>query len=225
MIAFGGAAILLWFVCGMLSALIRDDRPYAQAPGFLTVGLLVLFGCLLAVIGAAWMAANHPLVVPLLVVSAVIPGVILLLPWLRHAVGQAAEEAGWTLLGSDSMPVQRSYDTAGRLMHERRFDDAEREFLAGAEAEREDPEPLRGAGEAALAAGRAKAATGHFKRALRLLKSEEDKASLAIRIAEIEERKLGDPAAARRTLESLLPDLYPGKWGDYVRERLNRLEG
>jgi hypothetical protein len=34
---------------------------------------------------------------------------------------------------------------------------------------------------------------------------------------------MGDPAAARRTLEALLPDIWPGKWGDYVRERLDKL--
>jgi hypothetical protein len=224
MIVFGLTSILFWFACGMLSSLSRDDRPYAQTPGFTICGLFVFFPCLLAMIWGASLAADHPLFASLLVIVVIIPGVILLLPWLRHAVGQAAEGAGRALLGSDSMPVRRSYDAAERLMHERNFADAEREFLAGAGAEKEDPEPLRGAGEAALAGGRAKEATGHFRKALLLLKSEEDRASLAIRIAEIEERKLGDPAAAKRTLESVLPDIWPGKWGDYVRERLEKFE-
>jgi tetratricopeptide (TPR) repeat protein len=223
MIAYGGTALLFWFVCGMLSQLTRKERPYLNSPGFTIGGLLFLFPTLLAMIWGARAATGHPAYAALLVVVALIPGVILALPWLLQVIGQATEDVGRALVSAENMTVRRSYDEAERLLRERKFDEAERAFLADAGEEKEDPEPLRGAGQAALAAGRLKDAVNHFRRALSLLKSEEDRASLAIRIAEIEERKMGDAAAARRTLEAVLPDLWPGKWGDYVRERLERI--
>ncbi|HEU4339682.1 MAG TPA: hypothetical protein VFS19_06400 [Planctomycetota bacterium] len=218
MLWLAGAALLFWTVCGFLSASSRDNPR-----GIIVIGLVTLVPAFLIVVAAAMGAVGNPMFGLVLVIVVLIPAVLLLLPWLSHALGEAVEGIGRAATGVESMKLRRSYDAAEKLMFEKKFDDAEREFLAGAAIEVEDPEPLRRAGEASLAAGRVEGAVRHFRGALAKIKSEEDRASLGIRIAELEERRLGDRAGARRTLEQLLPDLWPGKWGDYVRERLEKL--
>lgn len=221
---FAVSAVLLWAICLGLTVASRQDQPFFHRPAFIFTGVASLaagFGLL--VLGSSAAAENERAYGPLFVIMGFVPGLLLLIPWLIRVVAIVTDEAQRSVTGLDHMKVRRSYDEAGRLMHERRFDEAEREGLEGAVEQPDDPEPLRLAGEAALAAGRVQDAVGHFRGALARITSDEDRASLAIRIAEIEERRLGDAAGARRTLERILPDLYPGKWGDYVRERLDRL--
>jgi hypothetical protein len=218
MLWLAGAAMLFWAVCGWLSALSRNNPA-----GLIVGGLVALVPTFLAVVAAAMGAVANPMFGILLVIVVLIPAILLLLPWLTHSLGEAVDGIGRAATGVDSMKVARTYDAADKFMSDHRYDDAERAYLVGANEELEDPEPLRRAGEAALAAGRVEGAVVHFRGALSKIKSEEDRASLGIRIAELQERRLKDPAKARQTLEQLLPDLWPGKWGEYVRERLEKL--
>jgi hypothetical protein len=224
MIWFAVSALVFWTICGVLSKLTREDRAYIDTSAFVIAGFVSLFIGFSILVGGASVAAEGmgPMGAGLLVV-AFVPGLVLLIPWVWHVLGLAAHEAGQAALGVESMTVRRTYDAAEKLMHERKFEEAERAFLSEAEKEPEDPQPLRRAGDAALAAGRAEIAVGHFRRTLSRIRSDEDRASLGIRIAEIEHRTLGNEAAARRTLEDLLAELGHGAWGTYVRERLKRL--
>jgi len=218
------SAIVFWTTCLLLSYFTRKDHPFVDTPVFVFGGAVALFLAFAVLVGGATAASkSQPAYGVIYLLVGFIVGVPLAVPWIVHSVGVFANEAQRAAIGVDQMTVQRSYDAAEKLMFEKRFDEAEREFLAGAEAEEKDPEPLRRAGEAALAAGRAQIAVGHFRLALARITSEEDRASLGIRIAEIEQRTLGDATGARRTLEQLLALMGPGKWGDYVRERMSRL--
>jgi len=218
------SALFFWLLCILLSYYSRQDHPFVDTPSFVVAGVVVLFLGFAGLIGGASVPSRGtPAYGALFLLMAFVPGLALLAPWIVHSVGIFTNVAGRAVIGLDQMKVERTYDTAEKLMHERKFDEAERAFLAGAAVEADDPEPLRRAGEAALAAGRAEGAVGHFHRALPRITSEEDRASLAIRIAEIQERSLGNPAGARRTLEEALAGLGPGTWSDYVRKRMSGL--
>lgn len=222
---FAISAIVFWATCLLLSYFTRKDHPFIDTPAFVFTGVVALFLGFAVLVGGATAASRaQPAYGVIYTLVGFIIGVPLAIPWILHAVGVFANEAQRAAIGVDQMTVEKSYDAAEKLMFEKRFDEAEREFLAGAETEEEDARPLRRAGDAAMAAGRAQAAVGHFRRALGRVTSEEDRASLGIRIAEIEQRTLGDAPGARRTLEQLLALMGPGKWGDYVRERLTRLD-
>ena len=173
--------------------------------------------------GSAAAAGQQPAYGALFFLGGFVPGLAFLMPWVWHVVAILAGEVQREVVGVEQMKIERTYDAADRLMFEKKFEEAERAYLSGAEAVQDDPEPLRRAGEAALAGGRVEIAVRHFRHALSRITGEEDRASLGIRIAELEERKLGDPSGARRTLEGLLPELQTGKWGEFVRERLERL--
>ncbi len=221
---FAASAIILWTVCLLLTRWSRKDHEFVDTPAFVFIGIVALFlGVSVLVGGVSVLARGEPAFGAIYFLAAFIPALALLSPWIVHSLGVFTSEAQREIVGADNMTVRRSYDAAEKFMFEKRFDEAEREFLAGAEAEKDDPEPLRRAGEAALAAGRVEGAVRHFRGALSRITSDEDRASLGIRIAEIEHRRLDDPAAARRTLEGLLATVAPGKWGEYVRERLGRL--
>lgn len=221
---YAASVLLFWALCIFLSCAALKDHPLTDRPAFIVFSLVALalgFGGLVA--GSSVPSRAQPVYGALFLLGGFVPGLLLLAPWIVRLARIFTDEAQRAVTAHDKMTVRRSFDTAGKAMHERRFDDAEREYLAGAAEETKDPEPLRLAGEAALEAGRVERAVEHFRGALSRIESEEDRASLGIRIAEIEELRLGDKSGARRTLEGILPDLYPGKWGDYVRERLERL--
>jgi hypothetical protein len=223
MLWYAAGAIQFWALCAALSMIARRDGIDRAWHVFATMTVL-FFSFALLVGGTTVVAQGMPGLGALYLLAALLPGAGLLHRWILRSIWVFVEESRHSALGIDRMKIRRSYDAAEGHMRERRLADAEREFLAGAQEEAGDPEPLRKAGEAALAGGRIREAVGHFRAALALITSEEDRASLAIRIAEIEERRLGDRAGARRTLEVVLPDFKPGKWGDYVRERLSRIE-
>ena len=219
-----GSVAIFWTLCALLSVITRREREFIETPTFVFVGIGVLFfGFAILIGGSAVVSRAVPVYGALYMLIGFVPGLVILVPWIHHSVKIFAEEGRRAVIGLDQMTVQKSYDAPEKLMHERKFDEAERAFLEAAGSEVDDPEPLRRAGEAALASGRVKPAIDHFRRALVRITSEEDRASLGIRIAEIEERRLNDMAGARRTLEGLLPGFKPGKWGDYVRERLSRM--
>src|SRR5262245_60119574 len=222
MVWYVASCLQFWAVCSFLTLAARReyiDRAWHVFATF--TGLFFSFAILVG--GTTVVSQGTPAYGAIFLLAALIPGAALLHRWIARAIWVFVEESRRSALGIDRMKIRRSFDAAEAHMKQKRFDEAEREFLAGAEAEPEDPEPLRMAGEAALAAGRVPDAVRHFRRALGRIKSDEDRASLGIRIAEIEERRLNDAAGARRTLELLLAEFKPGKWGDYVRERLSRL--
>jgi hypothetical protein len=224
MVWYSASVILFWLLCIVLSAASLKNHPWTDRPAFLVfslIGLALGSGGLVA--GASSASSGMPAYGPVFLLGGFVPGVILLAPWIVRIAKICIDEAQKFLLDHDKIVFRRSYDLAGKAMHERRYEDAEREYLAGAAEEKDDPEPLRQAGEAVLATGDVERAITHFRSALSRITSDEDRASLAVRIAEIEERRLGDRARARRTLEQVLPGLYPGKWGDLVRERIDRL--
>jgi len=222
---FALSVSVFWGTCILLSYFTRRDHEFVDTPAFVFTGVVALFLAFALLVGGATAASRgEPAFGVIFLLVGFIVGVPLAIPWILHAVSVFANEAQRAATGVDQMTVQKSYDAAEKLLFEKRFDEAERAFLAGAESEEMDAQPLRRAGDAALAAGRAEAAVGHFRRALARITSEEDRASLGIRIAEIEQRTLGDATGARRTLEQLLALMGPGKWGDYVRERMTRLD-
>jgi len=224
MMWFAGSALAFWTICGVLSKLTREDRAYIDSPRFIIGGLVAIFLGFSLLVGGAGVAAEG--MAPMgagLVLVGFVPGLVLLVPWLWHVLGLAAHEAGRAAMGIDTMVVKRTYDAAEKLMHERKFEEAERAFLDEAEKEKEDPRPLRRAGDAALAEGRAEAAVGHFRRALERIELAEDRATLAIRISEIQQSKLGRKDEARRTLQELLPRLGTTRTAELLRERINRL--
>lgn len=221
---FASSAIILWTVCLLLSRWSRKDHDFVDTPAFVFIGIVCLFlGVSVLTGGVSVVSQSEPAYGAIYFLMAFIPALALASPWIVHSIGVFTSVAQREIVGADNMTVRRSYDAAEKFMFAKQFDEAEREFLAGADAEKDDPEPLRRAGEAALAAGRVDGALRHFRGALSRITSDEDRASLGIRIAEIEQRRLCDAAAARRTLEGLLATVAPGKWGDYVRERLERL--
>jgi len=224
MMWYAGSALAFWTICGVLSKLTREDRAYVDSPRFIVGSLVALFLGFSILVGGAGVAvgADRPMGAGL-VLAGFVPGVVLLIPWLWHVLGLAAHEAGRAAMGIDTMIVKRTYDAAEKLMHERKFEEAERAFLAEAEKEIGDPLPLRRAGDAALAEDRPEAAVGHFRRALERIELAEDRATLAIRISEIQQSKLGRKDEARRTLQELLPRLGTTRTADLLRERINRM--
>lgn len=224
MLWYAASAIAFWTICGVLSKLTREDRDYVDTPRFVIGSLVAIFLGFSILVGGAGVAAEG--MSPMgagLVLAGFVPGIVLLIPWLWHVLGMAAHEAGKAAMGIDTMVVRRTYDAAEKLMHDRKFGEAERAFLSEAEKETEDPQPLRRAGDAALAEGRAEAAVGHFRRALERIELAEDRATLAIRISEIQQSKLGKKDEARRTLLELLPRLGTTRTAELLRERINRL--
>ena len=211
-----------WGLCAALTLIARREGIDRAWHVFATLTAL-FFSFALLVGGTTVVAEGSPAAGVAYLLAALLPGAALLHRWILRSIWVFVEESRRSALGIDRMKIHRTFDSAEAHMKDRRYDDAERAFLAGAQEDAGNPEPLRKAGEAALAGGRIREAVGHFRAALALLKSEEDRASLVIRIAEIEERRLGDRAGARRTLEVVLPEFKPGKWGDYVRERLSRI--
>lgn len=217
------SALGFWTLCLFLSWIAKKDHWFVDRPGFVWIcGVALILGFGVIVAGASVVSRAIPAYGALFLLMAFVPGLLLLFPWIWHAIGVFTTAAQRAAAGIDTMTVRHTYDAAEKLMHERRYGDAEREFLAGAEAVTDDPEPLLQAGEAARAGGSPVRAVGHFRRALDRTESEEDRASLGVRIAEIEKRELADPAAALRTLEGLLSTMAPGKWADCVKEALQR---
>jgi len=218
------SALIFWAVCLGLTFFARRDHPFVDQPAFIWAGSVALFFGMAILVGGSAAAANAtPAYGALYFLGGLVPGIALLMPFIWQSMAILAGEVQRELVGVESMKIERTYDAADRFMFDQKFDEAERAYLAGAESVPDDPEPLRRAGEAALAGNRVQDAVRHFRHALSRIKSEEDRASLGIRIAEIEERKLGDRTGARRTLEGLLPELGTGKWGEFVRERLEKL--
>src|SRR5690349_9681126 len=107
MIWLAGASMLFWTVCGVLSAHSRDNPR-----GIIVIGLCVLVPTFLAVVAAAMRAVDHPMFGLVLVIVVLIPAILLLLPWLTHALGEAVEGIRRSATGVDSMKIQRTYDAA-----------------------------------------------------------------------------------------------------------------
>lgn len=225
MLLYITATVIFWAICALLSTLSRKDSPWVDSSAFVPASLVALcLGFSLLIGGAARPIGGAP-ASAILVILAAIPGILLLAPWLMHVLGKTTEAAQRSALGIDSMKVAPTYDAAEKLMHERRFGDAERAFLEGAEREAEDPEPLRRAGDAALAAGRAPDGIRHFLRALERKMSDEDRAALGFHVAEIQERDLGRPDEARRMLLRVKELLAGTRFAGFADERLERLGG
>ena len=226
MLLYVTATVIFWTTCALLSAVAQRDRPWIESPAFIPACLVLLFlGYALVIGGSAAAAGSTPATGAIFAVLAAIPGIVLLVPWLMHAMGRATGAAQRAALGINSMKVAPTYDAAEKLMHERRFGEAERAFLEGAEREFDDPEPLRRAGEAALAAGRAPDAIRHFLRALDRKMSDEDRATLGFHAAEIQERDLGRPDEAKRMLLRVKELLAGTRFAGFADERLERLDG
>ena len=226
MLFYIGGTVAFWAICVFLSSVAQRDRGWSDSPLFLPAGVVILFLGFAAVIGGSAAAAGStPATGAIYAVLAAIPGIALLVPWLMHVAGRVTGAAQRSALGIDSMKITRTYDAAEKLMHERRYGEAERAFLAEGDLDAEEPEPLRRAGEAALAAGRAPDAIRHFLRALERKMSDEDRASLGFHVAEIQERDLGRPDEARRLLQILKERLAGTRFAGFADERLERLGG
>ena len=224
MLWFVLSTFVFWTVCGVLSKLSREDRAYIDTPVFVISGVVALFIAFALLTGGASAAASGlPPLGAGLVLAGIIPGIFLLAPWLFHVLGLAANTVQHEALGIESMKVQRTYDAAEKLMHDAKYDEAERAFLEEAERELHDPVPLRRAGDAAIAMKRFDVAVGHFRRALERMETAEDRVMLVIRVSEIQQSKLGNVPDARRTLQDLLPGLGTSRTAELIRERLDRL--
>jgi TolA-binding protein len=225
MLLYISATVAFWTICALLSMVAQKDRPWIESPLFVPASLVVLFlGFAIVIGGSAAAAGSTPPVGAAFAVGAAVPGIFLLVPWLHHVIGRATGAAQRAALGIDNMKISRTYDAAEKLMSERRFGEAERAFLAEGEADGEEPEPLRRAGDAALAAGRAGDAVRHFLRALERKMPDEDRAALGFHVAEIQERELGRADEARRTLLRVKELLAATRFAAFADERLGRLD-
>src|SRR5688572_28084791 len=129
---FAGSAIIFWGICLSLSMASRKNHPFVERPAFVLAGIIAIFlGLAVLVGGTSVVSQSQPAYGAIYLMLAFIPGLALLVPFTLRSVGILTDEGQRVITGVDSMKIARTYDGAEKLMFEKKFDDAEREFLAG----------------------------------------------------------------------------------------------
>lgn len=219
-VAFG---LSFYVSAALLSWASAREWPVADRKSFHAAGGVAVFLSMLGWMNAWSASGAHRAVGLFASFFGVLPGFFLLVPWFRFLAAQAVEGGRRSLVGLDRMKVRKTYDLAERAVRERRWVEAEARLLSEVSADPGESEPWRRIGDVRLAMGDLDGAVEAWGRALDRLDRDEDRASLAFRIADALGSG-GRPREARQMLERARDGLRGTKFAIYADRRLERLE-
>ena len=221
MIAAGGFAILFWAYCGGMSALAKSERAFVQS-GLVHLASGALYFALGGMVAWTFIHQGHPmLTVPAFVLVLMI-GTMLGLRWWGFLMSEYIDRAHASATGTANMKVEKTYDRASKAEREGDLEGALAAYRTAAAEDRKDPEPLRRMGEIHLRRGERAEALRLFREALPLIPSDEGRATLAFRMADLllEEGRRDE---ARVQLAEVERSLAGSRFAQFARERRESL--
>lgn len=221
MIWAGLFTLLFWTYCGGMSALAKGERAFIQSSLVHVAAAAVYLG-LASLVAWRWIHLGHPMMTVPAFVLVLILGTLLGIRWWSFVLSEYVDRAHAAATGTAGMKVEPTYDLAAKAERDGDLERALAEYGRAAAADSQDAEPLRRMGEIHLRRGERERACERFRQALRLLPSEEGRATLAFRLADllVEDGRVGE---ARAELESVERDLAGTRFAQFARSRLESL--
>lgn len=215
---------LFWGYCFAMSAALNEERGFWQngVVHLLSAALYIALMCL-AAFGVVNSAPAAPILTVPVFVFAVLVGILLGRRYWTFLIREYVGRSHAALMGIGSMKVEKSYDKARKAEHERDWDGALSEYARAAAEDPGDGEARRRMGEIHLRLDRTEQALQHFRAAVPLKESPEDRTTLSFRIADILDGA-GRRDEARALLESVAKEYAGTPFEKYARERLSRIE-
>lgn len=221
MIAAGLFAILFWAFCGGLSALARSDKAFIQS-GLFHLASGTAYFALAGMVAWTFIHQGHPMLTVPAFVLVLMLGTLLGLRWWGFLMSEYIDRAHASMTGTANMKVEKTYDFAAKAEKEGDLEGALAAYRSAAAEDPKDSEPLRRMGEIHLRRGNRIEAYESFRQALRLIPSEEGRATLAFRLTDLLVED-GRREEARLQLEEVERSLAGSRFADFARTRRESL--